>query len=96
MSLWEALLVTAAAGIGGTGAGGALACAFRRDESGRGSSLLLSFAAGVMVSVVCFGLLTEAAAPPGRPGLPAPASRRCRTLPAGRVSGAVQAASLST
>lgn len=68
MSLWEALLVTAAAGIGGTGAGGALACAFRRDESGRGSSLLLSFAAGVMVSVVCFGLLTEAAAPPGALG----------------------------
>ena len=62
MSLLQTMLVTAAAGIGGTGAGGAAACLFRRD-SGREASLLLSFAAGVMVSVVCFGLLTEAAEP---------------------------------
>ncbi len=62
MGLWTTLLVTAAAGIGGTGLGGALATLFHRD-SGKGSSLLLSFAAGVMVSVSCFGLLTEAAAP---------------------------------
>ena len=62
MGLWTTLLVTAAAGIGGTGLGGALATLFRRD-SGREASLLLSFAAGVMVSVSCFGLLTEAAAP---------------------------------
>lgn len=61
MGLWTTLLVTAAAGIGGTGLGGALATLFRRD-SGREASLLLSFAAGVMVSVSCFGLLTEAAA----------------------------------
>ena len=58
----EAILVTAAAGVLGTGLGGTLACGFRRD-SGREASLFLSFAAGVMVSVVCFGLLTEAAAP---------------------------------
>ena len=57
------LLVTAAAGIGGTGLGGGAACLFRRD-SGRTVSLLLSFAAGVMVAVVCFDLLAEAA--PGR------------------------------
>ena len=62
MGLWETMLVTAAAGIGGTGLGGLLATLFRRD-SGREASLLLSFAAGVMVSVSCFGLLTEAAAP---------------------------------
>ena len=62
MGLWTTLLVTAAAGIGGTGLGGTLATLFRRD-SGREASLLLSFAAGVMVSVSCFGLLTEAAAP---------------------------------
>lgn len=53
------LLVTAAAGIGGTGLGGGLACLFRRDSS-RMVSLLLSFAAGIMVSVVCFDLLAEA------------------------------------
>lgn len=57
-----AILVTAAAGIIGTGLGGAAACGFRRDSE-REASLFLSFAAGVMVSVVCFGLLTEAAAP---------------------------------
>lgn len=53
------LLVTAAAGIGGTGIGGGVACLFHRD-SPRAVSLLLSFAAGVMVSVVCFDLLAEA------------------------------------
>ena len=56
----EAILVTTAAGIGGTGIGGGGACLFRRG-SGRLTSLLLSFAGGVMVSVVCFGLLTDAA-----------------------------------
>ena len=50
----KAILVTAAAGVIGTGLGGAAACVFRRD-SGREASLFLSFAAGVMVSVVCFG-----------------------------------------
>ena len=44
MGLWTTLLVTAAAGIGGTGLGGTLATLFRRD-SGREASLLLSFAA---------------------------------------------------
>jgi len=62
MDLWGTMLVTAVAGIGGTGLGGACATLFRRD-SGKEASLLLSFAAGVMVSVSCFGLLTEAAAP---------------------------------
>jgi ZIP family zinc transporter len=51
--------VTAAAGIGGTGLGGGAACLLRR-QSDRAVSLLLSFAAGVMVAVVCFQLLTEA------------------------------------
>ena len=62
-ALGQVLLVTAAAGIGGTGLGGTAACLFRRDSS-RMVSLLLSFAAGVMVAVVCFDLLAEAA--PGR------------------------------
>lgn len=62
--LGRVLLITAAAGMGGTGAGGLAACLFRRDSS-RVVSLLLSFAAGVMTSVVCFDLLAEAAGPQG-------------------------------
>ena len=60
--LGEVLLITAAAGIGGTGAGGLVACLFRRDSS-RAVSLLLSFAAGVMTAVVCFDLLADAVSP---------------------------------
>ena len=58
--LGNAAAITAAAGLGGTGLGGLIACLFRRD-SGRTVSLLLSFAAGVMISVVCFDLLEDAA-----------------------------------
>lgn len=60
--LGEVLLVTAAAGVGGTGMGGLIACFLRRDSS-RMVSLLLSFAAGVMTAVVCFDLLADAGAP---------------------------------
>lgn len=60
--LLKIVLITALAGMGGTGLGGAAACLLRRDSS-RSVSLLLSFAAGVMTSVVCFDLLTEAIAP---------------------------------
>ena len=59
-ALKQVLWITAAAGVGGTGLGGAAACLFRRDSS-RTVSLLLSFAAGVMMAVVCFDLLAEAA-----------------------------------
>lgn len=70
--LGEVLLITAAAGIGGTGAGGLTACLFRRDSS-RTVSLLLSFAAGVMTAVVCFDLLVDAVSPDsGRLWLTAP------------------------
>jgi len=58
--LTEALLVTTIAGVGGTGSGGLTACLFRR-ESERAVSLLLSFAAGVMIAVVCLDLLRDAA-----------------------------------
>ena len=60
--LGEVVLITAAAGIGGTGIGGLTACLFRRDSS-RAVSLLLSFAAGVMTAVVCFDLLADAVSP---------------------------------
>ncbi|WP_298033608.1 ZIP family metal transporter [uncultured Dysosmobacter sp.] len=58
----EVFWVTFLAGVGGTGLGGVAGGLFRR-ESERTVSLLLSFAAGVMVAVVCFDLLAEAAAP---------------------------------
>lgn len=57
--IWNIIWVTALAGMGGTGLGGLISCLFRKDSS-KTVSLLLSFAAGVMTSVVCFDLLTEA------------------------------------
>ena len=51
--------VTALAGIGGTGLGGALSGLFKRD-SVRTASLLLSFAGGVMTAIVCFDLIQSA------------------------------------
>ena len=64
-SIWLLVGITAAAGVGGTGLGGAVACMFRKD-SDKTVSLLLSFAAGVMTAVVCFDLLTEALKADGR------------------------------
>ena len=58
-SLWLLIGITALAGMGGTGIGGLVACLFRKDSS-KTVSLLLSFAAGVITSVVCFDLLAEA------------------------------------
>ena len=57
--IWSVIGITALAGRGGTGLGGLISCLFRKDSS-KTVSLLLSFAAGVMTSVVCFDLLTEA------------------------------------
>ena len=57
--IWSVIGITALAGMGGTGLGGLISCLFRKD-SDKTVSLLLSFAAGVMTSVVCFDLLTEA------------------------------------
>ena len=51
--------VTAIAGIGGTGLGGAIGGLFKRD-SVRTASLLLSFAGGVMIAIVCFDLIQSA------------------------------------
>ena len=60
--IWSVIGITALAGMGGTGLGGLISCLFRKDSS-KTVSLLLSFAAGVMTSVVCFDLLTEALHP---------------------------------
>ena len=60
MGIIQTLLVTTAlAGIGGTGLGGLVGALLQKDSK-RTVSLLLSFAAGVMLSVVCFDLVTEA------------------------------------
>ena len=53
------LLTTAIAGVMGTGLGGLIGAVLQKD-SNRTVSLLLSFAGGVMLSVVCFDLVTEA------------------------------------
>ncbi len=55
------LLATTIAGVIGTGLGGFIGAILQKD-SNRTVSLLLSFAAGVMLSVVCFDLVTEAIA----------------------------------
>ena len=57
--IWTLVKVTALAGMGGTGLGGILSGLFKRD-SVKTASLLLSFAGGVMVSIVCFDLIRSA------------------------------------
>ena len=52
-------LVTLLAGAGGTGLGGLVGALFK-SESNRTVSLLLAFAGGVMIAMVCFDLLAEA------------------------------------
>ena len=60
MGVIETLIVTTAiAGVVGTGLGGLIGAMLQKD-SNRTVSLLLSFAGGVMLSVVCFDLVTEA------------------------------------
>ena len=60
MGVIETLIVTTTlAGVVGTGLGGLIGAMLQKD-SNRTVSLLLSFAGGVMLSVVCFDLVTEA------------------------------------
>ena len=59
MSILGTLIATTAiAGVVGTGLGGLIGALLQKD-SNRVVSLLLSFAAGVMLSVVCFDLVVE-------------------------------------
>ena len=53
------ILATFLAGVAGTGLGGLIGAMLQQDSK-RTVSLLLSFAGGVMLSVVCFDLVTEA------------------------------------
>ena len=55
------ITTTAIAGVVGTGLGGLIGAMLQKD-SNRTVSLLLSFAGGVMLSVVCFDLVTESIA----------------------------------
>ncbi|MGN0630556.1 MAG: ZIP family metal transporter, partial [Ruminococcus sp.] len=60
MTVFEwVVVITAVAGVGGTGMGGLIGALFKNDSE-KSVSFLLSFAAGVMLSVVCFDLLAEA------------------------------------
>lgn len=62
--LWWIVIITAIAGVGGTGIGGLIGAILRRDSS-KVVSLLLAFAGGVMMAVVCFDLIPGAFAPEG-------------------------------
>ena len=53
------VLLTAATGVGGLALGGGLAALIKR-ESPRGTSLLLSFTAGLMLSIVALDMVPEA------------------------------------
>ena len=53
------IIITAISGVVGTGLGGVIGAIFRKDSS-KIVSLLLSFAGGVMLAVVCFDLIPEA------------------------------------
>ena len=53
------VIITAVAGVGGTGVGGLIGAFFGKNSE-KIVSLLLSFAAGVMTAVVCFDLVVEA------------------------------------
>ena len=53
------ITITLAAGVGGTGVGGFLGILFNK-KSAKTVSGLLSFAAGVMLAVVCLDLVPDA------------------------------------
>lgn len=62
--LWWVILITAIAGVIGTGLGGLLGAVLQRDST-KIVSLLLAFAGGVMLAVVCFDLIPSAFRPEG-------------------------------
>lgn len=58
MNYLAIVIITFISGVGGTGLGGIVGAVLRR-ESNKIVSLLLSFAAGIMLAVVCFDLMSE-------------------------------------
>lgn len=63
-TFWWVVIITAVAGVVGTGFGGVLGAVLQRDST-KIVSLLLAFAGGVMLAVVCFDLIPEAFLPEG-------------------------------
>lgn len=58
MIILTIILMTFIAGVIGTGLGGFIGVCFKNNK--KTVSLLLSFAGGIMLSIVCFDLITEA------------------------------------
>ena len=58
MSYLVITVITFISGVAGTGLGGVIGAVLKRD-SNKIVSLLLSFAAGIMLAVVCFDLMSE-------------------------------------
>ncbi|MCR4874338.1 MAG: ZIP family metal transporter [Clostridia bacterium] len=58
-TIWWVIIITSISGVVGTGLGGVIGAIFKKDSS-KVVSLLLSFAGGVMLAVVCFDLIPEA------------------------------------
>lgn len=63
-TVWWIVIITAIAGVCGTGLGGLIGAILKRD-SAKVVSLLLAFAGGVMMAVVCFDLIPESLIPEG-------------------------------
>ena len=63
-NFWFVVIISTISGVIGTGLGGFLGTIFKKDNS-KVVSLLLSFAGGIMLSIVCFELIPEAIMPEG-------------------------------
>ena len=63
-NFWFVIIISTISGVIGTGLGGFLGTVFKKDNS-KIVSLLLSFAGGIMLAIVCFELIPEALFPEG-------------------------------
>lgn len=63
-NFWFVIIISTISGVIGTGFGGFLGTVFKKDNS-KIVSLLLSFAGGIMLAIVCFELIPEALFPEG-------------------------------
>ena len=63
-NFWFIVIISTIAGVLGTGFGGFVGTIFKKDNS-KIVSLLLSFAGGIMLAIVCFELIPEAIMPEG-------------------------------
>lgn len=65
MNIWIwVIVITSIAGIGGTGLGGLVGAVIKKDST-KIVSLLLAFAGGIMMAIVCFDLIPESFHPDG-------------------------------